>query len=392
MKRAFAGLRRRPWSVAFVLGLVIAFGSVWTHQDRGSRERARRDRTADPLQATYVDLIQAARPIVERLNLDTWYRAVVPQVISDFSSSGSLSMAWPDGRDPGPAARDSILAVLEQPDLVPLVEHDVAVGIHTVLDELSAVSPRPRVATLMGTLDGSQFCVQIRSVTRSTTSQDQFLVRTRRRFYQPRESLRLGSPVRSDLLGVCTYVRRFGMPGDHVRAWLAATFESRQFSPPTATDEFIDPLSVASILISENLDAGVNVFRRGCQTGDRAACMREFYPAGVPPQPSGPVSLVDGDRSVSVTRTPGDVPGRLEEEFGSVAFAEFWASDEPFEVAFESAFGVHPAEWAYAVTTETAGTVRASPQPAVATAGTSLLLMILGLALGTRAALRRRVA
>lgn len=88
----------------------------------------------------------------------------------------------------------------------------------------------------------------------------------------------------------------------------------------------------------------------------------------------------------------GDILSRLEAEFGSDAFLRFWTSNQPVEAAFDTAFGIHPAEWVHRTATDLSGVVRAGPLPSAGPAGTSVLLMVLGLAWGALAALRRRVA
>jgi hypothetical protein len=98
--------------------------------------------------------------------------------------------------------------------------------------------------------------------------------------------------------------------------------------------------------------------------------------------PSGPISLV--------TASSWALLSHLEAEFGPDAFAAFWSSDQRVEVAFESAFGVHPAEWVQGHATRLNGTLRAGPAPAGSTVAMALLLMLASLGIGTRAALRRR--
>ena len=119
--------------------------------------------------------------------------------------------------------------------------------------------------------------------------------------------------------------------------------------------------------------------------------MKEFFPDGTVPGPPGPTTVIESPPPTFVADLGTDLLDQIEADFGTEAFQAFWTSEESLEVAFATAFGIHPADWVRSRALRRHEAVRAGPAPSNSAVVTSVLLMLVGLAVGTWTALRRRV-
>ncbi len=387
------------WSVAFVLGLfsMVTLVVRLSGADAGRVE----ERTVRPLVEARSAAFREGSDIATRLFMDEFVRTVAPAVVAEHAAGRGPSMSWPEQMDPGAAGRDSIESALRQVDLRRQTSRGIAVGLH-VVEYGARFQPSLRGSALLGEHDGVPYCVAIDHVpdleARVAEFGDRaiplngFLSAARRRHAQPDAAADLAHPLRSDLLDGCTFPHRFGMPGHHVRAWIAGRgvgrVEALLRSPSLASMKelrFADGVEL-DVLLRGGYDFGSRLLR-ACRSGNRAECQRLILPDGAAPG-SG-----RSDTGISVVTGFHDVLlGHLESRFGPEAFEAFWASDEPIDVAFRTAFGVHPADFVQAHATRVGGELRAGPLPGWATLGAALLLMVGALAIGTRSALRRCLA
>lgn len=385
------------WTAALVVGMVLAFGWAWS---RGGDAPDRRTAEEDPRGSVRdaVAMIRSEATQVEtRIHRDSWARELGPRAVADHLDGEILSMGWPKDRALSGPEQDSIRAALFQPDLARITEEDVAIGLY-VVEHGPSVGRGPDPASIIGVHDGIPYCVRVVSFDRRRVLPGHFLRWARRRHADPEAAADLTGPYRSDLLSGCTFVHRFGMPGDGVRAWLGARsgaytadwMPTNLFSARDATERASDPLDVGSVLVGAYTKYGVNVVQRSCLAGERRQCMREFFPTLTEPPPPGATTVVEATPASWIVEIGSDLLGEIEADFGPEAFMEFWTSEATFEEAFTSAFGLHPGEWAHRQAARRDGTIRAGPGPAVGAAGTSTILVLIGLCVGLVTAVRRR--
>lgn len=394
-------LRRavRSWPVAFGFGLLLMV--IWV-TTRGGADDARPQSIDQPIREVRATALRTARAVSDRLFMDDFVRELAPAVVADHRAGRTPSMGWPEQMDGGPAARDSVLLALAQSDLTRLTDRDIALGLHVVEhDGWRASSTGSR--SLMGTHEGTPYCVVVYGVSnldariaehgQRAVPINRFLSAARRRNAEPEAARDVTNPLRWDLLAGCTAVHRFGVPGEQVRRWVdegsAGTLSSfliRSSRGATVEERRRDELHVGTILNGGYFRGGGGGVVRACRAGDLVECRRLFVPdhtaATTPENRSGVAELGVGNRFLL---------GHLEREFGPEAFEAFWSSQEPVDIAFREAFGIRPAEWVHGHATRVDGVLRSGPTPGLATVATALLLILGGLAIGTRAALRRVV-
>jgi len=399
---------RRPgtgaWTVALLGGMVLAFAWAATRSDDRPRERRGEPDPMASIRDARQEVRDASTEAATRLSRDRWARELGPRAVAASRAGSPVDMGWPAGRALSEAEQDSILAALEQPDLVRLTDEEIAIGMY-VESHPETVGRGPRAAAILGFHDGTPYCLRVVSFGERSVHPGHFLRWARRRLMEPRTSVERREIEqgmwRSDLLAGCTFVHRHGMPGEEVRAWLGArsswdgaTFEwlpENSFAIRKASDLAADALDVGSVLTGDFPVYGINVLLRGCLAGRRAECMKEFFPEGARPGPSGPTTVVERIPHTFIAGLGFDLLNRLEMDFGPRAFARFWRSDAAFDVAFESAFGMHPGDWVYRDAVARGEAVRAGPAPSLEAAATAGFLMLVGFGVGALAAIRRRV-
>lgn len=394
----------RSWAVALLGGMLFAFGWAWTREDGGaSRTATDRDAMASVRETMNSTRDEATR-VATRLSRDRWARDLAPQVVEDYRAGLTPSMGWPAGEELSEAGRDSIRAVLTQPDIARLTDADIAIGLY-IDSHPRTVGRGPQAASILGVHDGTPYCIRVVSMVEGSVHSDHFLRWARRRYREPEPSDQdevLRSSWRSDLMSGCTFVHRHGMPGDAIRAWLGARsswsgadfdwLPDNLFSARKASELANDPLDVGSVLTGDFPLYGINVVLRGCLAGERRECMKEFIPDGMVPGSPGPTTVVETPPPSFVASLGTDLLDQIETEFGPEAFQAFWTSEESFDVAFAAAFGIHPADWVRSRALQRHEALRAGPGPSADAAGTSVLLMLIGVGLGTLAAIGRRVS
>ena len=214
--------------------------------------------------------------------------------------------------------------------------------------------------------------------------------------------------------GPCRLYAKYGWPGPRIERWLEAggmrfaAAERRPQETPQYIRSWIEEVDSPVFglkripLVDEDPTGG------RCLAGDAASCAaliagREATYWDVSNYWDGSdAAYVVANSPLTYTPRVGAAAQRfgpspyfladLEDEFGTDAFARFWASDEDLPQAFEAAFGVELGDWALDWMQAEVGVHRAGPG---LQAGTPLfvLLTIMALAaLVSLVAVRRRVA
>jgi hypothetical protein len=328
----------------------------------------------DAVAAARRELERERADIADRLQRADLYEEFVPRTISDFRDGAPLSISWPEGlADPRPArARE----LLEHDMLRRRTGREIAIGLHAFVGRGS------RRVSLLGEHDGTPFCVSLEGIPEGGLERAIFP-----------STRRVSADTRHSLLGGCTFVHLYGLPGPHVLELLRHRgVPLYQYSSDVDYSR-IDPFSLTGLLLGPGYHSEM-LAQRACLAGDLDVCAREFdvdeeaagYPAVIE-QERWRNRLVLGDRNL-------DLFGLMEGEFGSEAFQEFWTSTEPVPVAFESAFGTSAATWVQSMAARSArisGTVlRGGPLPNGTAFATTFGLAIASILLGALVAGRRK--
>ncbi len=199
----------------------------------------------------------------------------------------------------------------------------------------------------------------------------------------------------SDLLQACRIVAAHGMPGPHIRDWLArgAFRFAQRAAPPEGTAK---PTTVA---VRDPFGRRMYSWDRHdltpqlCLSGTAAACgdlVLRGDGGGDDPEGGVLADLPEGlganflwDLPPVLTDAARYLLSDLEREYGADAFDRFWTSDEDVTAAFQGAFGESLDAWAAGWVATYVGHETYGPGlPRRATLGTTLLLLLGALAGG----------
>lgn len=191
-----------------------------------------------------------------------------------------------------------------------------------------------------------------------------------------------------EMLGICAWVARYGVPGDAVSTLLRQTRGAVAFPPAE-----LEPWMVTRY--SRRL--GIAVVDH-CRQGSRDRCLRTFEGtlavADRLPEwegtPAGSVDLLVEPWWRLAEPHWNGLLVELEEEFGQEAMRRFWRSDEPVASSFRSAFGEDAAEWYRGRLTRIYGPLQAGPGARLRHVLLALALAAAGLWVGSGQARRRR--
>ncbi len=265
-------------------------------------------------------------------------------------------------------------------------------GIHT----RSTYNPWPDV--MAGEAEGHPYCLAVLEVSRRTLDRPEGL-RNSMRWY-------LGSH-RTEMMGICRLVLRYGLAGTDVTSWLKAGASSFALSQNRASGAQAWRTrwnSTSSAVLAQWLaHLSPSGPLRACLARRTEACLAEARV--IHPQDSSRSMAIgvfiqthsDFLRATSPGSPPFSLAGGflfadLEQEFGSDAFGRFWRSNEGVQQAFHDAFGVDMDTWLVRWTRRNLPTYRPGPSLAGMTAlGFFVLLAICG-GLAAVATAKRSVA
>jgi len=385
------------WGLLAIVGLVAAGMWVWQNgpDSVSPREydRSLRAETYDAARQARLQIISARRNLGWDLEYDSWTQNVVPVVVADHRAGQALSMRWPLDSDIDVVERETIDELMSHPKLQRVTSEEIAIGVHAVRSSMpEGIASTRDGASVMGTWDGVDYCVTVASYS------DDFIDRGTFPEYATGYWYRGGDRgARSSFLGGCTFAHRYGLPGQYIRGWLEEHGAPRPRASGFSIYGAIDlPISegfeLESIFINGDFGRQYGLVRRVCAAGDTSQCLREFDPDSDGFSAATGPSVVENRGSTTVLRgMQGDLLSHLEYDFGEKAFLAFWTSDLPFEQAFESAFGMAPAEWTRREVLEISGPVRAGPFPIAGSMFSSAWLALLAVLLGIFFTRRRTI-
>jgi len=186
----------------------------------------------------------------------------------------------------------------------------------------------------------------------------------------------------AEAIAPCALFAAFGVPGRSVGSWLAATgyapAQSNHWLVPGISEYTYGPWVQWSdrdagrgwpeemfgwmrstgtldyaLFIRPPYAYGATGIR--CINGDQGACVTGVLHSGIslPTEDSVPPGLtltawrtIPAEVTVGTVRPPSPaMVGAIITEFGRDKFQKFWSSDQPFEAAFQSAFGISLGAW-----------------------------------------------
>lgn len=336
----------------------------------------------EPLFEVRRDLERRQAEIETQLRHADWLETLVPATVEDRRRGIELSISHPEGlgRSRADEARDAV----RDPDLRRRVDEEIAIGLHAVvgsagIDEL-----------VFGEHDGTPYCIRVQGIPERRLEASSF----------PHGPTR---QMPKTLLGGCTWVHRYGLPGPYLRGALAAfALPNRPwgygYGGPPVDLTVLGRVAELDAMFDDTYAFSPGLMRqRACALGSRATCASEFEPFRIDlaldgvaftDHASTPGSLLSGtSRGI---RGP-DLFTALEADFGTERFERFWTSPDRFDVAFAAAFGKVPEAWLAERfgAAAGAGAVRPGPLPRRGTIPTGLALSIVSI-LGAGLISRRR--
>ncbi len=237
--------------------------------------------------------------------------------------------------------------------------------------------------TYMGSLDGIPYCLRVISGTGRVGT----------------GTLRTSDGV--DVLGVCRFAARHGLPGPHILTWLKSG--GIGFAQATSDDVLRPPPGHGTRALVEIRGTALSLVPDRCLAGVAEACAVAFLDPRTAENMTTEEALViaaspliggRGSRFASVFGAADDyLLADLEGAFGPERFSRFWQSRTEVRTAFENAFETSLGPWVMGWTRENiGGSDRAGPGlPRGALAGTLVVMLLSGLAV-TAVTKRRQVA
>ena len=219
---------------------------------------------------------------------------------------------------------------------------------------------RTRTETYAGSVDGTDYCMQVRVTSRVQTDLVALL----------RGDDAHGVTLGSGTLGPCRFYLAYGLPGPDVARWLeeGGVGYARSTGVGDGTNGLDFPTTddgdwlrtqrfSRSSIFGYNMLAHVNrpIEADRCVTGDAGSCAYLFEnPAAADPILARQLDVVRQSPAISIGTVSSHFSfmpeeefllSDLEAEFGAEAFARFWTSNDELEAAFESAFGIDAGSW-----------------------------------------------
>lgn len=382
MTRFLRGLKAPSWTVVAVTLLIAATAFIGTMGpdmiSRGRFERLYLGADAhDAVKAARRSLESERADIVETLRIQEWQNTYVPRTIADMQSGIELSLSWPEGLAyPQDAYARELMG---HATLRRLVGEPIAIGKHAYL------GGNTNPIALMGERDGVTYCLTVEGIPESGLERATFPIGGNI------ESIR-----RPRMLGGCTFVHRYGLPGRQVLELLkqrGGAVAPWGLGVTTINNRF-DPLSLGGMFLDSWYYGGAVLARRACMHGDLEICGSEFVlrdavDTSAPAYPATVDHYVR--RSGVLTEITDDLFSALEEEFGDAAFMKFWTSDDPVIEAFESAFGVPSDIWVQQRVRAAERPVTPGPLPGAHAAGTTFGFSVVSILLATLFTRRRKI-
>ena len=199
----------------------------------------------------------------------------------------------------------------------------------------------------------------------------------------------------NNMLGPCIFHLRYGHPSETLYKWLLngghrLAFEQTSFQARQRLESYRESYGFMRAFGIRGGYSWSSVDSEACLAGDPEACERsiadivsplrdgrEFYAArfGIPvSKVDMPVSYYDQSYRFYMGFERAFLAD-VETHFGPERFQEFWTSDQEFEVAFQSAFGVSLGDWVMDWAQDRLGEIELTPALPLQASALSLLIM-----------------
>jgi len=327
-------------------------------------DRLKRAQTYDPVDAGLNDLTAERRGLVRQLERAEWVETFLPRTLEAHARGEAVAMGWPQQLKE--ASESRALEVLEHPAIQPVAGQSVALGVFAVEGSQSSRS------AFYGVEQGVPYCILVQRVPERLMETMSF----------PQDAY-VGDQYDPTMLQACTWIRKYGIPGEAIGDWFELNFHQMT---PRRMYRRLDQLPYmdyeefgVGMLLVGSVYRGGQITSRACRAGTASACALEWNPTPWLGNPTGTdrVAFVDSNYGGQIFHgVVGDFLSLIQEHFGEEAMLEFWTSDQPFERAFEDAFGVEPREWTAEVANSVVGPVRAGPLPSRGMSTMGLLLAL----------------
>ncbi len=342
-------------------------------------DRLKRAQTWDPVEAGLNDLTAVQRGLVRQLERAEWVETFLPLTLEAHARGEAVAMGWPQQLKGVYESRAR--AVLDHPAIQPVAGQSVALGIFAVEGSESSRS------AFYGVEGGVPYCILVQRVPEQLMESMDF----------PQDA-NVGDQYDPTMLQACTWVRKYGIPGEAIGDWFELNFDQMT---PRRIYRRIDRLPYndydefgVAMLLGSSVYRGGQITSRACRAGTMSACALEWNPTPWLGNPTGTDQVAFVDFSFSgliFHRLIGDFLSLVQEQFGEEAMLEFWTSDQPFERAFEDAFGVEPMQWTSDVANSVVGPVRAGPLPTRGMSAMGLMIALVAALTGVLITRLRKV-
>jgi hypothetical protein len=154
-----------------------------------------------------------------------------------------------------------------------------------------------------------------------------------------------GMLTRSGILGQCAFWSRYGPPGNEIQRWLelgGAHFAGSDYV--SGVWEYADRHSEQGPSSPRDSRFLLPLAGQACLGGREEVCARAVTnPRTIYGIPDSALHVTEWDTRLA----PGErtLLIKLERDFGPERFQRFWTSNQPFEEAFQEAFGVELGAW-----------------------------------------------
>jgi hypothetical protein len=179
-----------------------------------------------------------------------------------------------------------------------------------------------------GVIDGHPYCAVA-------------IGRSNRASLQRHESILL---TRDGTLGVCVFWSRYGAPGPQIQKWLDDGGVHFAGSANVSGSSDVLQHAPPELLARQRRRYMLPLAGQACLAGRKDVCAQAIINPRVRyGEPDSASRLSDWDARIAPNERA--MFTRLERDFGSQKFEQFWTSNEPFAPAFQKAFAVDVGTW-----------------------------------------------